>query len=353
MKIAFILSTCAKSGPFIVARDIINNIHNKVECIDIYYLKESDQKMDFKARLFKVHLLSKTSLLKYDIIHSHGFLGDLYAFLNRKSISGKWLSTMHQEIEPDYSMRYNALIGICLEKVWTYLVSKSNCIIVLSKSMVVYYKRKGILNSTPLMFIYNGISPQLDHSTDHHNEIYKISQLKLKYSSLGISANLTYRKGIDKAIESLALPDARNLCLIVIGDGEKRKELIELATKINVKDRVLFLGYKPNAINYFKYFDLYLMCSRSEAFGLCVIEAASQKIPVICNDLPIYQELFNEDEVVRFNLNNLSSLVESAKMALAKKDILSEQLHKKYTNSFSSEIMAENYLRLYHDIQKQ
>ncbi len=41
MKIAFVLSTCAKSGPFIVARDIINSIYDKVDVIDIYYVRES------------------------------------------------------------------------------------------------------------------------------------------------------------------------------------------------------------------------------------------------------------------------------------------------------------------------
>ena len=340
MKIAYVLSTCAKSGPFIVARDIINNIHTKVEAIDIYYIKESDHKMDFKARLFKVNLYSKTDLSTYDIIHSHGFLGDLYTYLNKASIKGKWITTLHQDIKPDYSMNYNALIGNWLEKVWTHIVNKSNCVVTLSQQMVKYYE--STIKDTTLTYVYNGVSPQV-----HDNEDFMLEDIKSRYTTLGISANLIYRKGIDKAIESLTLPTASELCLIIIGEGRKKKELIKLANKMMVMERVFFLGYKSNAIDYFKYFDVYIMCSRSEGFGLCVIEAASQKIPVICNDLPIYRELFSDEQVIRFNLDNLESIVGAAVNATRNKNSLSEAIYKKYCVFYSSEVMAKKYFDLY------
>lgn len=67
MEIAFILSSCENSGPFIVARDIVNNIVDRAN-VTIYYLKESAVKLDFKAPCKKIDLLSKTDFSKYDIV---------------------------------------------------------------------------------------------------------------------------------------------------------------------------------------------------------------------------------------------------------------------------------------------
>jgi L-malate glycosyltransferase len=343
MRIAFVLSSCANLGPFIVAQNIINNIYDKANHIDVFYLKESSEKLEFRANTVKVNLLKVTNFSNYDIVHSHGFLGDVYAYLCRKTINGKWITTIHQDIKPDYALKYNLLISSILEVIWCHFVSKSDCIITLSKQMAKYYEQ--VITKTPITYIYNGVSPKINYKIDS-SEVLMLSQLKLKYTTLGISANLIYRKGIDKAIESLTLPDADKLSLIIIGDGEKKGELIRLSEKLKVEDRVLFLGYKSNSIDYFRYFDLYLMCSRSEGFGLCVIEAASQRIPVICNDLPIYKELFS-DEVVRFQLDNLESLVSAANIALKHRDILSDSIYTKYTSSFSSEAMAQKYFDLY------
>ena len=89
------------------------------------------------------------------------------------------------------------------------------------------------------------------------------------------------------------------------------------------------------------------MSSRSEGFGLCVLEAASQKIPVVCNDLSVYRELFSNDEVVRFSLDDLTSITNAVTAAIIKKNILSELIYKKYKQAFSAEIMADNYLSVY------
>jgi glycosyltransferase involved in cell wall biosynthesis len=347
MKIAFVLTSCRNLGPFIVAREIINNISDRVDSINIYYLKESGEKLSFNAHKKKVGLRTRIDFSKYDIIHSHGFLGDLYTFLNRKSIRGKWITTIHQKIKPDYSMIYGSIVGRLLEFIWVKLVSKSSCIVCLTEEMAVYYKKK---SSAKIIKIYNGISskptglpiPKLEKTT--------IEELRTKFIVMGISASLIQRKGIDRVIQAMHLPSAQNLALIILGDGSEKPKLIQIANDLNLSERVLFLGFKPNAIDYFRYFDLYMMSSRSEGFGLCVLEAASQKIPVVCNDLSVFRELFSEDEVVRFNLDDLKSIATGVNKAISKKNVLSELIYKKYTQAFSAEIMAENYLSVYKEL---
>lgn len=346
MKIAYILSTCGKWGPFIVACDIINNLPGDIEPVDIFYLKESDDKLPFKGRLHKVSLGQRTDFSQYDVVHSHGFLGDVYGFLNRRSMKGKWITTLHQKVKPDYSMAYNKLIGTLMEIVWVFMVSRSACIACITNEMADYYQR--LTKRTKIVGVHNGISPKINNDiTDE--EANRLSSLHSQYTVMGISANVIYRKGIDVVVRALAHPGAEKLALVVIGDGKDKGQLTELSRTLGVHDRVYLMGYRKNAVDYFKYFHVYMMSSRSEGFGLCVMEAAAANIPVVCNDLSVYRELF-DDEVVRFPLDDPKGLIDAVRRANAEHEKFSRALHKKYVEEYTAERMSANYLQLYRSI---
>jgi len=200
-------------------------------------------------------------------------------------------------------------------------------------------------------YIYNGITPSI--SKTNVPEMSQLVLLKEKYLIMGISANLIYRKGIDVVIEALALPGAEGWALLILGGGAKKDELKKLVQKLGLEYRCVFLGNKINAIDYYKYFDIYMMSSRSEGFGLCVIEAASQKKPVVCNDLPVYRELFDDEEVVRFDLNNKPTLVTAINYAYLNRERLSINLYKKYLLLYTMEKMGRNYLNLYETLNEK
>ena len=346
MKIAFILSTCAKSGPFIVACDIVNNI--RATSIDVYYIKESEKKLPFKARLIKIGLFEKVDWNQYDIIHSHGFLGDVLAFLNRKKFSGKWLTTLHQKIYPDYTMAYNRVVGWMLEKLWIGMVSNSACVVSLTKEMADYYQVR--CKGPVITFVYNGISIGGESADFEVPEKEVVNALKSKFIMMGISANLIYRKGIDVVIRAMARKGGGRLALLILGDGPERENLKALAANEKVSERCLFVGFKSEPLQYFKYFDVYVMASRSEGFGLCVIEAASQHVPVVCNDLSVYRELFVEGDVERFTIRDLESLVEAVNRAFENRVVLGDRIYSVFQKQFTASAMASNYLRLYENL---
>ncbi|MFM7857617.1 MAG: glycosyltransferase, partial [Flammeovirgaceae bacterium] len=114
-----------------------------------------------------------------------------------------------------------------------------------------------------------------------------------------------------------------------------------------VKERCLFLGYKENALDYFKFFDVYVMSSRSEGFGLCIIEAASQNVPIICNQLTVFDELFDTDEAIRFDLSNLQSIMNAVNLATQNKTEICAKANKRYLDNYTSEKMTQKYLAIY------
>lgn len=97
------------------------------------------------------------------------------------------------------------------------------------------------------------------------------------------------KKGQDLAIEALSqvVKKGINATLDLIGDGDSQDYLRQLAEKNGVSKRVKFLGNCTRNYIYssLQYYDLFLLPSRYEGFGLVVAEAMAAKLPVVVSDI--------------------------------------------------------------------
>ncbi len=92
-------------------------------------------------------------------------------------------------------------------------------------------------------------------------------------------------KGVDTVIRAMrqvvqAVPDAR---YVVVGDGDERSRLEELANESGVGDCVMFLGHLTECELQERYSeaDVFAMPSRQEGFGIVFLEAMSFGKPVV------------------------------------------------------------------------
>lgn len=69
--------------------------------------------------------------------------------------------------------------------------------------------------------------------------------------------------------------------LLLIGDGPDREFLEEEVKKLEIKDKVLFLGNSHEVNKLLCYSDLFLLPSETESFGLAALEAMAARTPVI------------------------------------------------------------------------
>ena len=69
--------------------------------------------------------------------------------------------------------------------------------------------------------------------------------------------------------------------LVLIGEGPSRRALEELAQELHVDRRVHFTGQLVEAENLHQFFDVSVLCSRSEGFPNAVIEALAAGCPVV------------------------------------------------------------------------
>ncbi len=74
------------------------------------------------------------------------------------------------------------------------------------------------------------------------------------------------------------IPQAK---LMIIGDGRLAQDLKNLVDELDLHHAVIFTGFIANASCYLKAFDVFVLSSVEEAFGLVLIEAMVARLPVI------------------------------------------------------------------------
>ncbi len=93
------------------------------------------------------------------------------------------------------------------------------------------------------------------------------------------------QKDQDTAVRALALlPSYYNLCLV--GDGERRGEVENLARELGVGDRVVFTGVRTDIAGIIADSHVIIMSSHWEGFGLSAVEGLASGRPVVATDLP-------------------------------------------------------------------
>ena len=82
-----------------------------------------------------------------------------------------------------------------------------------------------------------------------------------------------------------ALPSVPDVVAVLLGDGRSRQELLDLADRLGLGDRVRFLGWSDEPRRHLSTFDLCVVPSRVEAFPLVVVEAMLAGLPVVASEV--------------------------------------------------------------------
>ena len=103
---------------------------------------------------------------------------------------------------------------------------------------------------------------------------------------LGSLGRLHRNKGYDVLLQALATPEVRSQPWIfgLGGDGPERASLEQQAHALGLADRIRFTGWVSDRRTCFDGFDVFVLPSREEPFGIVLIEAMAEALPVIVTD---------------------------------------------------------------------
>ncbi len=110
---------------------------------------------------------------------------------------------------------------------------------------------------------------------------------------VGIASRLIAPKGITYGLKAFAraadpFPNAQ---LVIIGDGDARAELEAEANALNLAHRAHFIGWQPDAARLMAGFDIFLMPSLREGFGLALLEAMAARLPIVASGISAIPEV--------------------------------------------------------------
>ena len=103
---------------------------------------------------------------------------------------------------------------------------------------------------------------------------------------IGAMGRFVAKKGFDVFIEALAILKSENINFnaILAGDGEEKNFLHALAQARGLQERLKFTGWVENQQEFFNNIDIFCLPSHHEPFGIVLLEAMSQSLPVISSD---------------------------------------------------------------------
>ncbi len=120
------------------------------------------------------------------------------------------------------------------------------------------------------------------------------------------ASRLTHKNAIDDLIRALAvltLQDTVNKYkLVIAGDGNDKKKLVELIHNLNIEDKVVFVGSISNhhLPKYLRIADVFVRPSRSEGLGSAFLEAMAAGIPVIATPVGGIPDFLKDGETGLF-----------------------------------------------------
>lgn len=140
----------------------------------------------------------------------------------------------------------------------------------------------------------------VDHIHVAHNPVVTPSMLQIAESVpdhpwyavgqppviLGVG-RFTRQKNFELLIKAFAeVRKSRKVRLIILGNGARKEEFVELAKKLNIAEDVAFPGFNPNPYAYLSHSAMFVLSSNWEGSPNVLTEALAVGCPVVATDCP-------------------------------------------------------------------
>lgn len=203
----------------------------------------------------------------------------------------------------------------------------------------------------PLTTVYYGFDKDTSLNQEGLNEIKK--ELKVPYQTLKIGAigRLVEQKDYPTLLKALKnnLDDGINAELFVVGEGVLKEDLIKLTHKLELSERVHWLGKTAFVKEYLSILDIFVLPSKYEGFGLVLLEAMQANIPIIAANNSSIPEVLGPDYNGLFETSNVEKLSSLIQKVIANKPF-SDQLalrNQERLIVFKPDVMIKQILGIY------
>ncbi|WP_234110726.1 glycosyltransferase [Chryseobacterium sp. R2A-55] len=286
-------------------------------------------------------------LKNYDVVHAHLFPSTYFLAL-AKRISFSPIPIIFTEHSTSNRRFRNKRLK-WLNKGFYQIFQKIICITEEVKSAV--QNHVGI-SDEKLEVIHNGIN------IEKFDQALPMDRANvdpgLKDSDFLLVQVSSFRPQKDQAtvIRSLELlPE--HVKLMLVGDGDLKKEQMELAAELNLGNRVFFLGNRSDVPSLLKTADAVVLSSNYEGFGLAIVEGMASGRPSIASEVPGLAEVV-EGYGILFPKGDASVLANEVSRLMNDRAYYEETAKEglERAKQFDITLMVEKTVQLYRELLK-
>ncbi len=333
---------------------LVNIINKQVEDHEVHlvYLKNINDLLPFVDKRVNVkHIpLSFTTLLKLrkyykkikpNIVHTHLSHADILGISATIALKVKVFCTMHniyfKKNKTDDFLFFVYKLIFKIRKVRVISISKS-----VEKHVMQRLKQP----QKRSFLLYNAIPPQ-------ENEIARIAKKTGNDVNILFIGRLVKQKSVETLLRAVENLKDDTVKLTIVGEGELRSELEDLAAQLEIKNQVIFTGEQKEVDTYFNNTDIFVLPSIWEGFGIVILEAFRAKKAVIATNIEGPSELIEDGENgLLFTPKDYKGLSFILKTVVKNKELrnhLAEEGYKTFSEKYHIETYTKELQKLYQD----
>lgn len=159
-----------------------------------------------------------------------------------------------------------------------YALKRCDKMVVLTRAAEKYYLNELKIKRRKLVQIYNPVG----------KEVSKTQQYDMNATKIISVGRLSYQKNIERLIDIAyeVLPFHQEWIWDIYGDGDLRETLQTKIDKLGLGEKVILKGQVNDIYERYKDYSFLVMTSRYEGFPMSLIEAASNRLPLVSFDIP-------------------------------------------------------------------
>lgn len=330
----------------------LNILHHNI----FFHQVDVNQYSVFQYAPYDIALASKMSEVikreKLDVLHVHYAIPHAVCAILAKQMAGtevKIVTTLHGT---DITVLGN---DPTLSEAIKFGIEKSDAVTAVSNALSAE-TIEVIAPDKEIKVIYNFIDEQVYQKVDAENlkSAYGISP---EEKVLIHVSNFRPVKRVKDVVYAFAkIAEQIPAKLLLVGDGPERTALCRLVNKLEIEEKVIFLGRQDHLEELYSISDLMLLISEKESFGLVALEAMACGVPCIGTNVGGIPEVIRENE--NGYICELGDIQQISKKAinLLQNDELLEQLSENALATpkeyFQSDLIVSQYEELYRSLLK-
>ncbi|MCI2417605.1 glycosyltransferase [Saccharopolyspora sp. K220] len=221
---------------------------------------------------------------RYDVVHTHLYRACVYGRVAARLAGTKVVVATEHSIGETHLERRRMTLGVRALYLGTDLCSDATIAV---SDTVADRLRKWGMPARKITVIPNGVDfGRVAFDPGERVRVRREQGISDDAYVVGVLGRLDPNKRFNLVIDAMVPLLGQQTKLLIVGDGPDRARLEALAQAHGVSEHVIFAGQRHDVAAMLSALDLFIASSEQETFGLSVLEAMANGIPVLYTTCP-------------------------------------------------------------------